>query len=225
MSCKNMKTSQKLPYRIGLTGNIATGKSTVGQMLVDLGAEHIDADHLSHIVLAPDGTAYAPVVAAFGEAILTPDGSINRRALGDIVFADPEALAQLERLVHPPVLAEINRRISISKCGVVVIEAIKLLETRSAIQYDTIWVTTCSIAAQIKRLMTTRNLSREDAQQRIHAQGPQAEKLAQADVIINTEGTLEQTRQQIEKARGKKSGSANERIYKLRFLPPASCIL
>lgn len=183
--------------RIGLTGNIATGKSAVGRMLAELGAEVIDADQLTHSVLAPDGAAYADVVAAFGVDILTPDGTIDRGKLGDIVFSDAEALAQLERLVHPPVIAEVERRIAASVAPVVVVEAIKLLESGVADDYDAIWVTTCPETAQVKRLMKSRRLSRAEALRRIHAQPPQAEKLARADVVINTNGALDATRAQV----------------------------
>ena len=100
-----------LPYRIGLTGNIATGKSTVGQMLVDLDAELINADLVAHTMIAVDGAAYDAVVEAFGEGILAPDDTIDRKALARIVFTDAEALARLETLVHPPTIAEVERRI------------------------------------------------------------------------------------------------------------------
>ncbi len=183
--------------RIGLTGNIATGKSTVGRMLVELDAELIDADQIVHRVLAADGAAYPVIVAAFGSGILAPDGTIDRRRLGDLVFADTEALARLEQLTHPPVIAIIEEYIAASAAPVVVVEAIKLLESGLADDYDTIWVTTCPEAAQLKRLMKSRHLTREDALRRIHAQPPQAEKLARADVVINTSGTLNETRAQV----------------------------
>ena len=188
---------KKLPYRIGLTGNIATGKSTVGRMLAELGAEVIDADRVTHTMLATDGAAYPAVVAAFGAEILAPDGTIDRGKLGDIVFSDAEALAQLERLVHPPVIAEVRRRIAASVAPVVVVEAIKLLESGVAGDYDAIWVTTCPETAQVKRLMKSRRLSREEALRRIHAQPPQAEKLARADVVIDTRGSLDETQAQV----------------------------
>jgi dephospho-CoA kinase len=188
---------KKLPYRIGLTGNIATGKSTVGQMLVDLGADLIDADRVAHTVIAPDGAAYADIVQAFGAGILSADGAIDRAKLGNIVFADAKALARLEALVHPPTIAEIERRTAASTAPVIVVEAIKLLESGMAADYDAIWVTTCPEAAQLARLTSTRHLSREDALRRIHAQPPQAGKIARADVVIATGGTLKETRAQV----------------------------
>jgi dephospho-CoA kinase len=188
------------PYRIGLTGNIATGKTTVGHMLVDLGAELIDADKVAHEVMAPGGDAYEPVVQAFGPEIVAQDGSIDRRALGKLVFSDPTALRLLESLVHPPVIREVERRIAASEAPVVVVEAIKLLESGMADTYEAIWVTACSAETQLTRLMRNRGLSREAALVRIHAQPPQEEKVAQADVVINTEATLDETRAQVERA-------------------------
>ena len=198
-------TNPQLPittpsYRIGLTGNIATGKSTVGRMLAELGAEIIDADRVAHAMLAPDGAAYDAVVAAFGADILAADGTIDRSKLGDIVFSDAEALAQLERLVHPPVIVEVRRRMAASLAPVVVVEAIKLLESGVADDHDAIWVTTCPETAQVKRLMQSRHLTREDALRRIHAQPPQAEKLARAGVVIDTSGSLDETRAQVRAA-------------------------
>lgn len=185
------------PYRIGLTGNIATGKSTVGQMLVALGAEAIDADRVAHTVIAPDGAAYDSVVGAFGADILAPDGSIDRGKLGDIVFADAEALARLEALVHPPTIAHVEQLIAASTAPVIVVEAIKLLESGMAKNYDAVWVTTCPEAAQLARLMSTRHLTRAAALRRIHAQPPQTEKIARADVVIDTGGTLDETRAEV----------------------------
>jgi dephospho-CoA kinase len=187
-------------YCIGLTGNIATGKSTVAAMLVDLGAAHIDADCVAHQVMEPGGPAYAAVVADFGSGILRDDGTIDRKALGAQVFADPEALARLEGDVHPPTIVEVNRRIAQSDAGVMVVEAIKLLESGMAAQYDAIWVTTCPRAEQIRRLVEHRGYDRAEAIRRVDVQPHQAEKIAQAHVVIDTSGTLLETRAQVEAA-------------------------
>jgi len=199
-SCEQKDTQDSIPYCIGLTGNIATGKSTVGRMLASLGAELIDADKVAHAVMASAGSAYASVVGAFGPGIVGDNGEIDRRALGRIVFADPEALKRLEALVHPAVIAEVNQRIARSTAPAVVVEAIKLLESGMAESYDAIWVTTCSEETQLARLMEMRRLSREDALARIGAQAPQAEKVLRADVVVDTEGTLAATRVQVEAA-------------------------
>lgn len=185
------------PYKIGLTGNIATGKSTVGQMLAALGAELIDADRLVHVALKPEGAAYRQVVSAFGPAILDRDGAIDRKKLGALVFDDPAALAKLEALVHPPVIEEVTRRIAASSAPVVVVEAIKLLESGMADSYDALWVTTCSEAHQLARLIHGRGLSRDEALKRIRMQAPQETKVARADVLIDTNGTMQETQQQV----------------------------
>ncbi len=188
------------PYRIGLTGNIATGKSTVGRMLEAMGAERIDADEVAHDVMSPGGSAYRPVIEAFGPGILASGAAcpqIDRRALGAIVFADPEALKELESLVHPAVIRAVDERIAATTARVVVVEAIKLLESGMAEAYDAIWVTTCPEAVQLERLMRLRGLSRETALIRIEAQPPQAEKVARAHVVIRTAGSLGGTRAQV----------------------------
>lgn len=189
-----MRTS---PYKIGLTGNIATGKSTVGKMLVALGAGLLDADKVAHRVMAPDGRAYAPVVSVFGTGILGRDGTIDRPSLAKIVFTDAVALQRLESLVHPEVIAEVNRWIDESQAPVVVVEAIKLLESGMADTYDAIWVTTCSQSTQIERLMSTRGMSREMALKRVQAQPPQADKVARADVVIDTDCSLDVSRRRV----------------------------
>jgi dephospho-CoA kinase len=222
------------PYLIGLTGNIACGKSSVLAMLAELGARVIDADRVTHELQQPGQPVYTAIVDAFGPGILaSPSGPIDRRALGAIVFADPAALRRLELIVHPAVHARIeewlkevgreprtenqeprteNRAIigdeqitrspahPLTRSPVAVIDAIKLLESGWKPLCDTIWVVTCRPEQQIERLMTTRGMSEAEARTRLSAQPPQAEKVAQADVVIDNSGTLEQTRQQVEAA-------------------------
>ncbi len=190
----------KRKYLIGLTGNIATGKSTVARMLAERGAEVIDADRVAHAVMEPGGPAWAEIVRTFGRDILAPDGRIDRKALGAIVFRDAEALRRLEAIVHPPVMAAIERRIEASRAPVVVVEAIKLLETPAPRPYDAIWVTTCPPEEQLRRLVALRGLDEAAARARIEAQGPQEAKLRRADVVIDTGGTLAETEAQVERA-------------------------
>lgn len=201
----------KRPYVIGLTGNIATGKSLVGQMLVELGAEHVDADLLAHKEMAPGTPAYGEIAAAFGREILEPGGEIDRRRLGQIVFADPDALARLEQIVHPRVIARTEQWIAAceaqvgasqaSEAPVAVVEAIKLIESGMVRQLcDALWVVTAPRQVQLERLMTFRGLSRAEALLRIDAQPSQALKVAQADVVIDNGGTIEATRCQVERA-------------------------
>jgi dephospho-CoA kinase len=184
-------------YIIGLTGNIGTGKSTVGRMLVELGARYVDADAVAHEVTRKDGTAYDAVVREFGRGILSPDGEIDRRKLGAIVFSDGAKMRRLEALTHPAVLARMGQ-VALEATGpALVLDAIKLLESGMRGLCDALWVVTCPKEQQVARLMGTRGLTRREALQRIEAQPPQEEKVRQADVVIDNGGSLEKTRRQV----------------------------
>jgi len=183
---------------IGLTGNIATGKSVVRRMLEHLGAFSIDADSLAHRAMSPGAPAYKPVIEAFGRWILDGNGRIVRERLGKVVFADPGALSILERITHPIVGQVIDLLIRRAKQEVVVIEAIKLFEAGLAADCDTVWVVDAPTEVRLKRLMTDREMSEADARQRIEAQPPQADKLARADVIINNGAGYEITFNQVQ---------------------------
>jgi dephospho-CoA kinase len=188
------------PLLIGLTGNISTGKSTVAGMLAELGAEVIDADKAAHGVMRAGAPAHARIVATFGPGILATGGEIDRKRLGAIVFADLSALAQLEAIVHPATLEAINRRVAVASAKVVVIEAIKLIEAGMADTCDSVWVTACQPEQRVQRMMAGRGMSRAEAERRVQAQPPQEEKIARADVIIDTSGTLLWTRTQVRAA-------------------------
>ncbi len=183
-------------YIIGLTGNIATGKSTVAHMLQDVGAYLIDADKLAHDLMRAGSPAYEGVVARFGATILAPSGEIDRRKLGAIVFADQGALRDLEAIVHPIVVAESLRLLEQAAplYEVAVVEAIKLLEANMHRYCDAIWVVVCSRQQQIERLVRTRGLTEAEAALRIDAQPPMTEKVARAHVVIDNSGSLEATR-------------------------------
>jgi dephospho-CoA kinase len=187
-------------YVIGLTGNIATGKSVVRRMLEHLGAYSIDADALGHRAIAKGAPGYAPVVKAFGRYILDANGEVDRSRLGRIVFSDQQALHDLEAIVHPLVQQAIDYLIKRSSQPVVVIEAIKLLEGKLAGACDTIWVTHASQAIQKARLMQKRGLSEDEAMQRIQAQAPQELKTQAATVIIQNSGSFEDTWKQVQAA-------------------------
>ena len=185
---------------VGLTGNIATGKSAVLRMAAERGALALDADKIVHEILDNDPSMGAAIVAAFGEHLRRGDGSIDRAALGAIVFEDEDALRDLELLVHPAVRLEIARRIEASNSRIVMVEAIKLLEGDLADMCDQIWVTRCPRTLQEQRLIICRGLDRESAAMRIEAQNPQEAKVARADVVIDTHGSMAQTRVQVEQA-------------------------
>jgi len=186
-------------YVIGLTGNIATGKSVVLEMLRRLGAKAINADALAHEVMGRGTPVWQAVVGEFGEDILGPDGSIDRRKLGDIVFADEAALRRLEAIVHPAVIARTQELIENGQQPVIVIEAIKLIEAGMHRACDALWVVTCRQEQQLARLMAQRGLSEEEARQRIEAQPPQEAKLALADVVIDNSGSLDETWRQVKR--------------------------
>ncbi|MFQ5812073.1 MAG: dephospho-CoA kinase [Anaerolineae bacterium] len=188
-----------MKYIIGLTGNIATGKSVVSRMLERLGARAIDADALAHEVMEKGTPVWQAVVQEFGEDILGRNGSINRKKLGSIVFADEAALRRLEAIVHPVVIARTKKLIESSQEPVVVVEAIKLIKAGMHRTYDALWVVTCRQEQQLARLVEQRGLTEEEARQRIEAQPPQEAKLALADVVIDNHGSLDETWRQVKR--------------------------
>jgi len=187
-------------YLIGLTGNIATGKSTVAKILQDLGTTVIDADALVHELQRKGTATYDAIVAAFGPGILDRAGEIDRKALGSIVFGDPAQLHVLENILHPAVLIESMQRINAATTPVVVYEAIKLIEAGRAEMCDALWVVTAKYEVQLERLMRDRRMSEPEARQRIDAQPSQSEKIRHATVVIDNSGTPQETRQQVEVA-------------------------
>ncbi len=186
-------------YVIGLTGNIATGKSIVRRMLKELDASTIDADQLVHVLQKPGEQVYRDIVETFGSFVLNDDATLNRMKLGKIVFNVPEALLALEKIVHPAVRRRIKRGINRAPTDVVVIEAIKLLEGELAQLCDEIWVVSAPESLQLERMMSRRRISREDALQRIRAQSPQSEKIKQADFVIDNSSGLIKTWNKVQK--------------------------
>jgi len=182
---------------IGLTGNIATGKSVVRRMLEHLGAYTIDADSLAHRVIASDAPGYKRVLDTFGKWLVDKDGQIDRGKLGKLVFSDPEALAQLEAIIHPYVTQAVDLLIRRSTQPVVVIEAIKLLESDLRNECDSIWVTDAPAQVQVDRLIRKRGFSHEEALQRVNAQAPQKEKLAAANIVIKNNGSYDDLWKQV----------------------------
>jgi len=187
--------SSKWPdkYVIGLTGNIATGKSVIRKMLEHLGAYGIDADALSHRAIAKGAPGYQVTLEAFGKWILNTDGEIDRNKLGRLTFGDTEAMARLEDIIHPLVSQAIDIMIKRSNQHVIVIEAIKLLESDLRNGCDTIWAVNVPEEVQVRRLMDKRGMSRDEASQRIHFQSGQDQKIAAAKVVIQNSGTYEET--------------------------------
>ena len=187
---------------VGLTGNIASGKSEAAQVFAELGAQIINADGIAHDLLVKGSGVYDEVVEAFGRGILAPDGSIVRKKLGAVVFGDAEKRSRLNSIVHPMVREEIMRRVH--ECGercpfaIVIVEAALLVETGSHKIYDRLIVVTCDPCLQLSRLIHRDGLAPEQAKARISAQMPVEEKLKLANYTIDTSGTLKETREQIE---------------------------
>jgi len=195
-------------FVIGLTGNIATGKTAVTAMLAECGAQVIDADVLAHHVMRAGTVTWERVVEEFGSGILQPNDEIDRAQLGARVFADPLALTRLESIVHPAVIEETERLLrgiqsetapNAASAKVAVIEAIKLIEAGMHRRCDELWAVTCSREQQVQRLMDSRGLSRAEAELRISAQPPPEEKVALANVVIDNSAGLDQTRAQVTK--------------------------
>ena len=187
---------------VGLTGGIASGKSTVDAMFEALGARVIDADEVVHSLLGPGGKATAPVLAAFGPAVAGRDGGVDRAALGGIVFRNPRERARLEVIVHPLVTEAIALRLEEIRerdtAAIVIVDAALLVETGLDRQFDRLVVVTCSEQSQVERLADSRGLDRDEALRRVHAQAPAAEKAAHAHYTIDNDGSLDRTRDQVE---------------------------
>jgi dephospho-CoA kinase len=189
-----------MPYIIGLTGNIACGKSTVRGMLAEHGAATLDADALVHELYLPGDPVFRAVVDAFGAEIVAADGTLDRRALGRKVFGDPAALARLEGLTHPAVIERTWRWVGQQTTPVVVVDAVKLIEAGIVDGCDALWVVTCPLGEERRRLMTRPGMTDAEADRRLGAQAPEAEKVARADVVIDNGGSLDSTRAQIARA-------------------------
>lgn len=189
-----------MTLRIGITGPIGCGKSTVAGWLREMGARAIDADQIARDVTPPGSPELAAVIGEFGPGLLDADGALDRRALGRIVFADPAALARLEAIIHPAVRPRILAAIEAAErdgAGAVVIEAIKLIEGGLAALCDVVWLVTCEPSAQRDRL-TARGTDPPDASARIAAQGDLvARHTPVATRVIDTSGTIDEARRRV----------------------------
>lgn len=182
--------------RVGLTGGIATGKSTVVDVLMKLGVPVIDADVEARAAVAPGSPGLASIGRAFGSAVLAADGSLNRKALAAVVFNDHERRRTLEAIVHPEVRRAIDRWFEeLDRRGqpLGVADIPLLFETGRAGNFDRVVVVACAPDTQRARLMTRDALSAADADRRIAAQWPLADKIARADAVVWTDGTLDET--------------------------------
>ncbi|OGE24497.1 MAG: dephospho-CoA kinase [Candidatus Dadabacteria bacterium RIFCSPHIGHO2_12_FULL_53_21] len=183
---------------IGITGNIASGKSTVARMFEALGARIIDADEIARIVVEPGEPAWKEIVGEFGKDILEPGGAIDRKRLGDIVFGDEARRKRLNEITHPRIMERIRglvRGYEKEKAPVVMIEAALIVEKGGLKDLiDALIVVTADEETQIRRLMEGKGYSREEAVSRLRAQMPAREKMIHGDYIIDNSGSLEDTR-------------------------------
>lgn len=187
---------------VGLTGGIASGKSTVSRMLQELGARVVDADLLARQVVEPGRPAYREIVRAFGKQVLQPDGKLDRKRLGQIVFADPEQLERLNRITHPRIARAARREIKAHRAAgvpLVVYDAALLLEKGWHKKLDRVVVVSVPERVQLARLMGRDGLSEAAARARIRSQLPLEARLAAADHVIDNSGSLAETRLQVQR--------------------------
>ena len=186
--------------RVGLTGGIASGKSTVSAMLAELGAEVIDADHIARQVVLPGTPAWCKIRDHFGPGVLHPDGQLDRQALADIVFADKSKLALLNEITHPAIFARIADRLEAhhGQDVVVVLDAALLIEAGLAEGVDVVIVVHSPREIQVERL-AAKGVGSHDAGNRIAAQLEPEKRLARADIVIDNTGSLEDLGRQVDK--------------------------
>jgi dephospho-CoA kinase len=206
--------------RVGLTGGIGTGKTTVGMMFVELGCHLIDADRVTHQLFQPGEAVYNAVVESFGEHILAADRTIDRKILGDIVFNDPEARTKLNGLVHPAVIQHQRDWLKEMEVkdpgGVSIVDAALMIEVGTYKYYDKLIVVTCSGEVQKSRLRARSGLTEEQIEARINSQMPLEEKTKYADFVIDNSRELSQTRSQVEQINSKLREFAANTVDKRR---------
>jgi dephospho-CoA kinase len=183
---------------IGLTGGIGSGKSTITRILAELGAPIIDADQVGHAIYLPGGPAYDDMIAAFGSGILSADGTIDRKKLGPIVFADPAALKRLNSIVHPKMFARMGELIAEMRAAderrPIVIEAAILIEANWLPLFNEVWLVIAARDRVISRVERDRGLAREQTEARIRAQLSDEERRRHATLVIDNDGTIDDLR-------------------------------
>jgi dephospho-CoA kinase len=185
--------------RVGLTGGVASGKSTVSAILAELGAVFIDADLLAREVVAPGTGGLAAIVEEFGSGVLGPDGDLDRPRLGALVFADPERRRALEAIIHPRVRARAAEIEAAAPEDSLVVHDIPLLaETGQAASFDAVVVVDVPVEVQVERMVSIRGMSEADARARIAAQADRDGRLAAATYVVENTGSLDELRARVE---------------------------
>ena len=189
--------------RVGLTGGIASGKSTVSAMFKELGCHVLDSDAITRELFEPGTSVNAAVAHRFGPRVVAADGSINRKVLGELVFGDPELRLALNSLVHPAIKQRqsefLNRLEASDPRAIGIVEAALMVEVGTYSDYDRLIVVTCSPAVQRERLRARSALTNEQIESRIASQMPMEEKVKVADFVIDNSGDIEDTRRQVKK--------------------------
>ncbi len=187
---------------IGLTGGIASGKSTIASRLAELGAVVVDADRIARQVVEPGTPALAEIARTFGESVIAPDGSLDRPALGAIVFGDADALQKLNGITHPAVLAASTARFDAAAAAdpaaIVVYDVPLLVESANEYPFDLVVVAHAAAATRVDRLVRLRGMAADEAERRIGSQASDEARLAVADIVIDTDGSLAQTLEQVD---------------------------
>lgn len=198
-----------MSVRVGLTGGIASGKSTVSATLAELGAVVIDADLIAREVVARGTPGLDAVVAEFGPGVLTPEGDLDRPAMGALVFADPSARKRLEAIIHPLVHQRSAELEAAAPPGSVIVHDIPLLaEVGRGGQFDAVLVVDAPTEEQVTRMVRDRGWTREDAESRIAAQASREDRLAIATHVIDNTGSLDDLRRRVEEAYAELAGRA-----------------
>jgi dephospho-CoA kinase len=185
-------------YLVGLTGGIASGKSYVASLLAEHGASTIDADDVARQVVAPGTSGLAEVVEAFGDEVILATGELDRQKLGDIVFSNPERRLQLESILHPLIKIRTTELINSQTSAIVVYSVPLLVEANVGYPFDTVITVEAGADNQVERLVRSRSLSEEEARKRVSAQTTASNRKARADYVIDSSGTKEQTKQQVD---------------------------
>jgi dephospho-CoA kinase len=185
-------------FLIGLTGGIASGKTTVANLLATHGAETIDADQVAREIVAVGSAGLSSVVEEFGEEVLSASGELDRKKLGAIIFSDPERRLELESILHPLIKSRTTQLIAESRKEVVVYAVPLLVEANVDHPFDLIVTVEAGVENQIERLVTSRGLTDEQARERIQAQASREDREARADAVIESSGTLEQLANQVD---------------------------
>lgn len=178
-----------MPFVVGLTGGIGSGKSTVADLFAALGAGIVDTDVIAHQLTGPDGAAMPAIRARFGDAVIAADGRMDRQAMRDRAFADPEARKALEGILHPLIRQETDRRVRASAAPYVMLVVPLLVESGDYRQrVDRVLVVDCAPETQVRRTMTRSGLTRDAVMRILAAQAPREARLAAADDVIDNDG-------------------------------------